>query len=95
MTEEPDGRSPVLPESATATAESSEGKQSAEAKAAEAEKDRNEYFTQYWHYATNLRNWFIAYGVGCILLLTRADAVFNTQPPVRVNDSETVAGRIY
>jgi hypothetical protein len=46
----------------------------------EAVKDRDEYFTQYWHYASNLRNWFIAYGVGGILLLTRADAVFNAQP---------------
>ena len=50
------------------------------AELAEAAKDRDEYFTQYWHYATNLRNWFIAYGVGGILLLTRADAVFNAQP---------------
>jgi hypothetical protein len=50
------------------------------AELAEAAKDREEYFTQYWHYATNLRNWFIAYGVGGILLLTRADAVFNAQP---------------
>ena len=43
-------------------------------------ENRDEYFKQYWEYSTNLRNWFIAYGVGGILLLTRVDAVFNSGP---------------
>jgi hypothetical protein len=38
---------------------------------------RLEYFDQYWQYASNLRTWFIAYGVGGIVFLTRADAAFN------------------
>jgi hypothetical protein len=44
----------------------------------DADQDDSEgYFKHYWQYATQLRTWFIAYGVGCLIVLTRADAVFN------------------
>lgn len=56
----------------------------------EVAKERDEYFTQYWQYATNLRNWFIAYGVGGILLLTRMDAVFNSPAAAHVEPGRKV-----
>lgn len=40
--------------------------------------EREGHFGQYWRYATHLRNWFIAFGVGGLLVLTRSDAVFGS-----------------
>lgn len=69
MTEQAGTRS--VPDKAAALPETTQDAES---------KDRAEVFEQYWRYTTNLRNWFIAYGVGGILLLTRSDAIFNAGP---------------
>ena len=39
-----------------------------------------ELFEQYWRYATHLRTWFIAFGVGALVLLTRSDVVVSKMP---------------
>lgn len=83
MTDEPPGARRKLPISAILAAQAVQEPIVDEGQVAE-DKDRDEYFKQYWQYATNLRNWFIAYGVGCILLLTRVDAVFNVQPQATI-----------
>ena len=34
------------------------------------------YFVQYWQHASSLRNWFIAYGIGGIVLFANKSEVF-------------------
>jgi hypothetical protein len=71
--EQPAAEASVAPQQPKDTARPAEG-----GKEDEEDSRATELFEQYWRYTTNLRNWFIAYGVGGILLLTRADAIFNS-----------------
>ena len=36
-----------------------------------------EYFEQYWHYASALRNWFVVFGIGGAILFVNKAEVFN------------------
>ena len=36
-----------------------------------------EYFEQYWRYCTAVRNWLVAFGIGCcVLLISEKDGIF-------------------
>ncbi len=47
----------------------------------EEKKQTEGYFEQYWRYASALRNWFVAYGIGgAILFISKADLFAKFSP---------------
>ena len=47
----------------------------------EEKKQTEGYFEQYWRYASALRNWFVAYGIGGAILFISKGDLFTKFPP--------------
>lgn len=52
------------------------GKNQSEPKNTSESFKAKEYFEQYWRYSAAVRNWFVAFGIGCCVLLMSENAGF-------------------